>query len=77
MPAAITRPTIPGMFCVTESEASTIRTVWQQDGELSAAVEVRRLFPGVGDMERARLFARTIAGWARPDAAPGSANTIR
>ena len=33
-------------------------------GELSAAVELRRLFPGVTDMVEARECARTIAGGA-------------
>jgi hypothetical protein len=34
-----------------------------REGELSAAVELRRLFPGVTDMVEARECARTIAGW--------------
>jgi hypothetical protein len=33
-----------------------------QGAELSAAVELRRLFPGVTDMAEARECARTIAG---------------
>jgi hypothetical protein len=40
------------MFVVTE--AATIRTAFEQQGELSTAVEVRRLFPGVTDMVGAR-----------------------
>ncbi len=51
------------MFTVSEIEAATIRTTWEQEGELSAAIELRRLFPGVGDMAKARQMARTIAGW--------------
>jgi uncharacterized ParB-like nuclease family protein len=51
------------MFCVSETEAATIRTTLEQEGELSAAIELRRLFPGVGDMAKARQMARTIAGW--------------
>jgi hypothetical protein len=31
--------------------------------KLSAAIEVRRLFPGITDNVRAREYARTIAGW--------------
>ena len=50
------------MFTVSEDEAAAIRAVYEQDGELSAAVELRRLFPGVSS-ERARECARTIAGW--------------
>jgi hypothetical protein len=37
-------------------------TAWRE-GELSAAVEVRRLFPSVTDMVEARECARAIAGW--------------
>jgi hypothetical protein len=51
------------MFVVTEAEADAIRTVFDRDGEFSAAVELRRLFPGITDTEVARECARTIAGW--------------
>ena len=37
--------------------------VYEKEGELSAAIEVRRLFPGITDNVRARECARTIAGW--------------
>ena len=51
------------MFAVTEAEAAAIRAVFEQQGELSAAIELRRLFPGVTDNAQARACARTIAGW--------------
>jgi hypothetical protein len=51
------------MFVVTESEAAAIRAAFEQQGELSAAIELRRLFPGVTDNLQAREYARTIAGW--------------
>jgi hypothetical protein len=51
------------MFSVTEAEAAAIRAVFQQDGELSAAIELRRRFPGITDNAQARECARTIAGW--------------
>jgi hypothetical protein len=51
------------MFVVSETDAAAIRTVFEQEGELSAAIEVRRLFPGVTDNAQARAHARTIAGW--------------
>jgi hypothetical protein len=54
---------IPAMFIVTEAEATAIRTAYEQDGELSAAIELRRLFPGITDNAKARECARTIAGW--------------
>jgi hypothetical protein len=52
-----------GMFVVTEAEAAAIRAVYEQRGEFSAAVELRRLFPAVTDIAQARACARTIAGW--------------
>ena len=65
------------MFVVSEAEATAIRTAFDQGGELSAAVELRRLFPGVTDNAQARECARTIAGWQplpvkpRPARLPG------
>ena len=51
------------MFMVTEAESAAIRTAFEQGGELSAAIEVRRLFPGITDNAQARACAHTIAGW--------------
>ena len=51
------------MFAVTEAEAAAIRTAFEQGGEFAAAVELRRLFPGVTDNVEARECARTIAAW--------------
>jgi len=51
------------MFVVSEAEADVIRAAFDRGGELSAAVELRRLFPGVTDIADARECARTIAGW--------------
>jgi hypothetical protein len=69
---AQTRMTIlPTMFCVSESEAAAIRAVYEQGGEFSAAIELRRLFPGITDNAKARECARTIAGWTPlPDPMP-------
>jgi hypothetical protein len=52
------------MFTVSDAEAAAIRTAFDQQGEMSAAIEVRRLFPGITDNLKARACARTIAGWA-------------
>jgi hypothetical protein len=61
---------LPAMFVVSEEAATAIRTFFEQEGELSAAIEVRRLFPGITDNVEARACARTIAGWTpRPAAA--------
>jgi len=54
---------LPRMFIVTEEDAAAIRTSFEQEGELSAAIELRRRFPGIADNARARECARTIAGW--------------
>ena len=51
------------MFVVTEEDAAAIRDVFDRDGELSAAVELRRRFPLIDDNAIARHWARTIAAW--------------
>jgi hypothetical protein len=54
---------MPAMFIVSEEDAAAIRAAFDRDGELSAAIELRRLFPAITDNAKAREFARTIAGW--------------
>jgi hypothetical protein len=54
------------MFLVTEAEAAAIYEIFEREGELSAAIEVRRLFPGITDNVKARAYARTITGWKPP-----------
>jgi len=51
------------MFCVSETEAAAIRDAYERGGELSAAIELRRLFPGITDNAHARTCARMIIGW--------------
>jgi hypothetical protein len=51
------------MFMVSEAEAAAIRTAYEQGGELSAAIELRRLFPGITDNAKARECVRIIVGW--------------
>jgi hypothetical protein len=58
------------MFIVTEADADAIRDIFHREGELSAAIEVRRRFPLIPDNKAARLHARTIAGWTPSPAAP-------
>jgi hypothetical protein len=60
---AVDRPArrLPGMYVVTEADATAIREVYQRDGELPAAIELRRRFPGVTDNAKAREQARAIA----------------
>jgi hypothetical protein len=51
------------MFVVTEADAAAIRAAFDRGGEFSAAVEVRRLFPGI---------ASTAEAWAvRAPSPPG------
>jgi len=63
-------------FVVTEADAAAIRTAFEQDGEFSAAIELRRRFPGITDNAKARECARSIAGW-QPRAAPAPKVTRR
>jgi hypothetical protein len=66
------------MFVVTEEDAAAIRTAYEQGGELLAAIELRRLFPGITDNAKARLHARTIVGWQPlPPKAPRSVTRLR
>ena len=61
--ALATKPMLIGMFTITDAEATAIRAAYQERGELAAAVELRRYFPGIFDNARARECARIIAGW--------------
>jgi hypothetical protein len=62
---------LPTMFVVTQADADAIRAAYERGGEFSAAIELRRLFPGITDNAKARECARTIAGWSpRPDPVP-------
>ena len=69
------------MFVVTEADAAAIRAAFDQGGELSAVVELRRRFPGIADTMQARACVRSIAGWKplsvplRPASVGG--NTVR
>jgi hypothetical protein len=62
-------PNLLGMFLVDEATADAIRRAWDEGGELSAVVELRRHFPLITDNANARRCVRAIAGWA-PQPAP-------
>jgi len=49
------------MFTVDEATAAAIRRAFNESGELSAVVELRRHFPLIRDKEQARACVRTIA----------------
>ena len=74
MPTAIRMSHAVTMFVVTEAQAAAIRTAYEQRGEFSAAVELRRLFPGITDNAHARECVRTMASW-RP--LPKRLRTVR
>jgi hypothetical protein len=63
------------MFVVTEADAAAIRDIFEREGELSAAIEVRRRFPGITDNALAREHARTIAEWTPVSPAEASPET--
>ena len=65
------------MFVVTEADAAAIRAVFEEEGELSAAIELRRRFPGITDNAKARACARTIAGWKPLPQPTGSVTRLR
>jgi hypothetical protein len=65
------------MFLVTEADADAIRAIFNQEGELSAAIELRRRFPGITDNAKARTYVRTIAGWKPLPAPPCSVIRLR
>ena len=64
------------MFTATEAEAAAIRAAFNQGGEWAAAIELRRLFPGVTDNAEARECARTIAAW-KPLTVPATRLPLR
>jgi hypothetical protein len=64
------RAPAPRMFVISEAEAAAIRAIFDQRGELSATVELRRLFPAITDNVQARERARTIASWKPLPSAP-------
>ena len=70
-------PIVIGMFVVTEADAAAIRSTFEQEGELSAAIELRRRFPGIIDNTRARECARSIAGWTPLPAPPAKVVQLR
>jgi hypothetical protein len=65
------------MFVITEADTAAIRTAFHEEGELSAAIELRRRFPGITDNAKARACARSIAGWTTLPATPCSVTRLR
>lgn len=65
------------MFAVTEADAAAIRAVFNKEGELSAAIELCRRFPGITDNAKARECARIIARRTPFKTAPCAATSLR
>lgn len=70
-------PHMPQMFIVTEEDAAAIRAAFDQGGELSAVIELRRRFPGITDNAHARTCVRSIAGWTPLPPAPCTVTRLR
>jgi hypothetical protein len=51
------------MFIVTEEAAAAVRAAYEQGGELAAAVELRRLFPGLANNEDTRICSFCQRAW--------------
>jgi hypothetical protein len=54
------------MFSLSEDEIVSVHNAFEAGGEFAASVELRRLYPGIGDLQKARQCARIIVGWSRP-----------
>ena len=65
------------MFVVTKADSAAIRAIFNEEGELSAAIEVRRRFRGISDNVRARACASTIAGWTPLPVQPSTVTRLR
>jgi hypothetical protein len=64
------------MFVIADADAAATRAVFVEEGELSAAIELRRRFPGVVDNAKARACAGPSRGGHRP-AAPSTVTRLR
>ena len=56
-------PCFPPCLSSPRKPTAAIRTAYEQEGELSAAIELRRRFPGITDNARLAGVRRNIAGW--------------
>jgi hypothetical protein len=65
------------MYFVSEADVTAIRTVFEQEGEFAAAIELRRRFPGITNNDQAREQARTIAGWQPLTVTPHPVTRLR
>jgi hypothetical protein len=64
------------MFIVSEADAVAIRTVFEQEGELSVEIELRHRFPEITGNVKARLHAQINAGWKPPAQAAATVTPV-
>ena len=50
-------------FSLSEAETACIHAAFDQAGEFAAALELRRLCPGITDLAQARRCAHIIVSW--------------
>ena len=62
LPVAPRTPMFRLMFAVSEAQTAAIRGAFDEGGEFSAAIELRRIFPAITNNATAREYARVIAG---------------
>ena len=62
LPVAPRTPMSSSMFAVSEAQTAAIRGAFDEGGEFSAAIELRRIFPAITNNATAREYARVIAG---------------
>jgi len=62
------------VFCVDETTAEAIRHAFNEEGELSAVIELRRHFPLITDNAKGRECVRIIAG-RQPVSPPAKAES--
>ena len=55
------------MFLVSREAEDAIRAAYEERGEWSAVVELRRYYPGITDNQAARNAVRMIAGWPQAE----------
>jgi hypothetical protein len=77
LPPVTQHATFISVYVVTEADAAAIREAYETGGELSAAVELRRRFPGIIDNAMAREQARRIAAWTPLPYCPKPRRRIR
>jgi len=58
------------MFSISDKDIAAIQAAFERGGQFAAAIEVRRLFPGIPDNAEARRIALIIAGWELMPANP-------